>query len=199
MPCKTFEYTTGKTIKKAIKTVSCPKESHIRQSIIKDAIGTDFTVTTKGQSRYSNSLKRPEITAKTIPIKNADKNPPLILKKENKTVDKKLLLKTNSESLFITLIGDANKKSALTIIAKSCHSISAKRTERNLYSNFLFIHQEEIIRREFSTDRLRILLKQNIQITGYGIFHFLALHTNDIALRKCFFGNLCLNNIIFFD
>ena len=95
-------------MRKEIKTDRFLEGIQIRQRIIKEATGVDFTAVSTGFTRISTVRNKNASTARRIPSIKAMENPSTILPKLNPAECQKSPVKISSKSLRITETGDAS-------------------------------------------------------------------------------------------
>ena len=83
-PPSTLEYTMGVTIKKEITTDRFREGTQISARMIKEATGMDLITLIRGAVRSRTGPNREDSTARTVPARQARRNPRVIRQKENR-------------------------------------------------------------------------------------------------------------------
>ena len=151
-------------MRKEIKTDRFLEGIQIRQRIIKEATGVDFTAVSTGFTRISTVRDKNASTARRIPSIKAMENPSTILPKLNPAECQKSPVKISSKNLRITETGDASKISCPSHILAICQTAIQKSTASMripvyfLFSVLSLSFVIEPIVRQLSSNNLRILI-----------------------------------------
>ena len=136
------------------------EDTQISTRITNEATGIDFTVTING-SRNSRTLRDTAArAARPVPVTTASRNPPMIRSSEDAMDSQNSLFAASFTRADRTVTGDTRSISCPIHILTTCQIISHTATAHIfIFLLFLFFCVVEVIVRQFSSYRLRILFQ----------------------------------------
>ena len=134
-----------------------------------------------------------------MPIISAEKNPPRILIDEKAIADRNFFDGKRVNSLFKATTGVQIISSLLTQSAKASQTRIQKAMQSILTVNFLIRDEVEAVIGKLSSDRCRVAVIEDCQVSRDIVFHFLTGLEDNIAVRKGLFRRTFGEDVISCD